>query len=151
MWSRIHLIPLLQAEEDRDLVRRYYADKAREKALMGSETKVYHSGRYVSFDRRILQHVPLDTCVLRVALTPVHLFRSPRRFVLEHWYADTNNTQIRPSYFRHYSPTHYQINHCECFKYRSGFGLAQNLYSSIPESIDFHSQFTSRASMYINQ
>ena len=45
MWSRIHLIPMLQAEEDRDLVRRQWADKARERELMGSETKVYHSDR----------------------------------------------------------------------------------------------------------
>ncbi|KAI9723605.1 MAG: hypothetical protein M1812_000905 [Candelaria pacifica] len=45
MWSRIHLIPLLQAEEDRDQVRRHYADKAREKALLGSETRVYNSDR----------------------------------------------------------------------------------------------------------
>lgn len=49
MWSRIHLIPLLQAEEDRDQVRRYYADKAREKALLGTETKVYNSDRYAAF------------------------------------------------------------------------------------------------------
>ncbi|KAI9820876.1 MAG: hypothetical protein M1832_003509 [Thelocarpon impressellum] len=47
MWSRIHLIPLLQAEEDRDLVRRHWADKARERELLGSETKVYHSDRFV--------------------------------------------------------------------------------------------------------
>lgn len=46
MWSRIHLIPLLQAEEDRDLVRRHLADKAREKELLGSETKAYNSDRY---------------------------------------------------------------------------------------------------------
>lgn len=46
MWARIHLIPLLQAEEDRDQVRRYYADKAREKELLGTETKVYNSDRY---------------------------------------------------------------------------------------------------------
>ena len=45
MWSRIHLIPLLQAEEDRDLVRRTWADKARERELLGKETKVYHSDR----------------------------------------------------------------------------------------------------------
>ncbi|KAL9069905.1 MAG: hypothetical protein Q9161_005219 [Pseudevernia consocians] len=43
MWSRIHLIPMLQAEEDRDLVRRTWADKTREKELMGAESKVYHS------------------------------------------------------------------------------------------------------------
>lgn len=47
MWSRIHLIPLLQAEEDRDQVRRFYAEKAREKELLGGESKVYHSDRYV--------------------------------------------------------------------------------------------------------
>ncbi len=48
MWSRIHLIPLLTAEEDRDLVRRHYADQAREKALLGSQTSPYNSDRYVS-------------------------------------------------------------------------------------------------------
>lgn len=47
MWSRIHLIPVLQAEEDRDLVRRHWADKAREKELMGAETKVYNNDRCV--------------------------------------------------------------------------------------------------------
>jgi NADH dehydrogenase (ubiquinone) 1 alpha subcomplex subunit 13 len=46
MWSRIHLIPLLQAEEDRDLVRRSLADKAREKELLGAETKIYNTDRY---------------------------------------------------------------------------------------------------------
>jgi hypothetical protein len=45
MWGRIHLIPLLQAEEDRDLVRRHLADQAREKELMGSNAKVYNSDR----------------------------------------------------------------------------------------------------------
>ena len=46
MWSRIHLIPMLQAEEDRDLVRRTWADKARERELLGGETRVYHSDRW---------------------------------------------------------------------------------------------------------
>ena len=46
MWARIYLIPALQAEEDRDQVRRYLADKAREKELLGTETKVYNSDRY---------------------------------------------------------------------------------------------------------
>lgn len=46
MWARIHLIPALQAEEDRDQVRRYLADKAREKELLGTETRVYNSDRY---------------------------------------------------------------------------------------------------------
>jgi hypothetical protein len=49
MWSRIHLTPLLQAEEDRDQVRRHYADQAREKELLGTETRVYHSDRYVEY------------------------------------------------------------------------------------------------------
>ncbi|KAK3368013.1 NADH-ubiquinone oxidoreductase subunit [Podospora didyma] len=47
MWSRIHLIPALQAEEDRDLVRRHLADQAREKELLGENIKVYNSDRYV--------------------------------------------------------------------------------------------------------
>lgn len=47
IWGRLHLVPLLQAEEDRDQARRYFADKAREKELLGAETKVYHSDRYV--------------------------------------------------------------------------------------------------------
>jgi hypothetical protein len=47
MWGRLYITPLLQAEEDRDQVRRYYADKAREKELLGSEQKVYNSDRYV--------------------------------------------------------------------------------------------------------
>ena len=49
MWARIHLIPLLQAEEDRDLVRRHWADLAREKELLGAETSPYHGNRYVTF------------------------------------------------------------------------------------------------------
>ena len=48
LWARIHLIPLLQAEEDRDQIRRHWADKEREKELLGAEVKVYHSDRYVS-------------------------------------------------------------------------------------------------------
>ncbi len=47
MWGRIHLIPLLQAEEDRDHVRRHLADQAREKELLGENVKVYHSDRCV--------------------------------------------------------------------------------------------------------
>lgn len=45
MWARIHLIPVMQAEEDRDQVRRMLADKAREKELLGAESKIYHSDR----------------------------------------------------------------------------------------------------------
>jgi NADH dehydrogenase (ubiquinone) 1 alpha subcomplex subunit 13 len=47
MWSRIHLTPLLQAEEDRDQVRRFYADQAREKELLGTQTSPYNTDRYV--------------------------------------------------------------------------------------------------------
>lgn len=47
MWSRIYLIPVLQAEEDRDLVRRTLASQKMEKELLGAETKVYNSDRYV--------------------------------------------------------------------------------------------------------
>ncbi|KAF4556141.1 Hypothetical protein D9617_1g080160 [Elsinoe fawcettii] len=47
MWSRIHLIPVLQAEEDRDQVRRMLADKSREKELLGKEHQIYHGDRFV--------------------------------------------------------------------------------------------------------
>lgn len=47
MWARINLIPLLQAEEDRDQVRRFWADQAREKALLGENRKVYNNDKYV--------------------------------------------------------------------------------------------------------
>ncbi|KAI4200535.1 MAG: hypothetical protein LQ348_001748 [Seirophora lacunosa] len=47
MWGRIYLIPLLQAETDRDQVRRYWADQGREQELLGKTTKVYHSDRFV--------------------------------------------------------------------------------------------------------
>lgn len=47
MWARINLIPLLQAEEDRDQVRRYLADQKREKELLGDNAKVYHTDRCV--------------------------------------------------------------------------------------------------------
>jgi hypothetical protein len=45
MWARIYLIPALQAEEDRDQVRRYLADQAREKELLGTQTSPYNSDR----------------------------------------------------------------------------------------------------------
>ena len=54
MWSRIHLIPLLTAEEDRDLVRRHLADQAREKELLGSATSAYNSDRYVPLFLKVL-------------------------------------------------------------------------------------------------
>ncbi|KAM0749721.1 GRIM-19 [Meredithblackwellia eburnea MCA 4105] len=51
-WSRIHLVPLLLAESDRDVYRREQAALAREKEIMkdvpGWEAgaKAYHSKRY---------------------------------------------------------------------------------------------------------
>lgn len=47
IWSRLHILPLLQAEEDRDQARRHFADKARERELLGQETKVYNTDKYV--------------------------------------------------------------------------------------------------------
>jgi hypothetical protein len=58
MWARIHLTPLLQAEEDRDQVRRYWADQAREKELLGENRQVYHTDRYV--------HIPIFPRMLGV-------------------------------------------------------------------------------------
>ncbi|KAJ5220325.1 hypothetical protein N7468_009529 [Penicillium chermesinum] len=47
MWSRLYLLPLLQAEEDRDQVRRHFAENARQKELLGAEEKVYNSDRFI--------------------------------------------------------------------------------------------------------
>jgi hypothetical protein len=72
MWSRIHLIPVLQAEEDRDLVRRHWAEQAREKELLGAETKVYNNDRCVmklseprlgSRKRSMDTNIGADSCV----------------------------------------------------------------------------------------
>jgi hypothetical protein len=62
MWSRIHLIPLLQAEEDRDLVRRHLADKAREKELLGTETSPYNSDRLVCIAETSLCGIRTNPC-----------------------------------------------------------------------------------------
>jgi hypothetical protein len=43
----MYLTPLLQAEEDRDQVRRHFANQAREVELLGSEQKIYNADRYV--------------------------------------------------------------------------------------------------------
>lgn len=69
MWSRIHLIPLLTAEEDRDLVRRHYADQAREKELLGSSTSPYNSDRYVLFILLVVGVIEQrwDWCFLDIA------------------------------------------------------------------------------------
>jgi hypothetical protein len=56
IWARLHLIPLLQAEEDRDQVRRHYADLAREQELLGSQSTPYNSDRYVQLSSLGLYH-----------------------------------------------------------------------------------------------
>jgi hypothetical protein len=68
MWARIYLIPALQAEEDRDQVRRYLADQAREKELLGTQTKVYNSDRQASIldQYRICLTAALQVCPANV-------------------------------------------------------------------------------------
>ncbi|GAA5998171.1 uncharacterized protein JCM10292_002371 [Rhodotorula paludigena] len=52
-WSRIHLVPALMAENDRDVYRREQAALAREKEIMKdvkdweAGAKAYHTKRYV--------------------------------------------------------------------------------------------------------
>ena len=74
MWARIHLIPALQAEEDRDQVRRHLADKAREKELLGTETKVYNTDRYglwdLAFGWAFANHEGTDSFDLHLRLHP---------------------------------------------------------------------------------
>lgn len=80
MWARINLIPLLQAEEDRDQVRRYLADQKREKELLGDNAKVYNSDRLVPSSRGSVDGE----------------------------YANTG--QIREADFRCYTPSYYKLN-----------------------------------------
>lgn len=84
MWSRIHLIPLLTAEEDRDLVRRHYADQAREKELLGSQTSPYNSDRYV-----VPPHPGLASWKMDCALA--------------------NNPQVRPTHIRSHAESEITI------------------------------------------
>jgi len=52
VWARLHLIPLLEAENDRDLVRRQIAEAEREKALMG-DVKGWKMGSVYNSDKVI--------------------------------------------------------------------------------------------------
>jgi NADH dehydrogenase (ubiquinone) 1 alpha subcomplex subunit 13 len=58
VWARIHLTPMLQAEADRDDVRRHFAAQQREKKLM-KDVKgwdlggVYNSARLVCWGVRV--------------------------------------------------------------------------------------------------
>ncbi|KAJ1991435.1 hypothetical protein H4R33_001356 [Dimargaris cristalligena] len=64
IWSRLHLVPLLQAEQDRDTYRREEAMKAREAEIMkdvpGWEVgkSVYNTDRYVP--RTVPLYIPED-------------------------------------------------------------------------------------------
>jgi NADH dehydrogenase (ubiquinone) 1 alpha subcomplex subunit 13 len=72
MWSRIYLTPLLQAEEDRDQVRRYYADQAREKELLGTTSSAYNSDRYVMFNVGFKRQCELMSTQIREADLRLH-------------------------------------------------------------------------------
>ena len=52
IWARIHLLPVLQAESDRDSVRRVWAAEKREEMLM-SEVKGWRLGSVYNSDRFI--------------------------------------------------------------------------------------------------
>jgi NADH dehydrogenase (ubiquinone) 1 alpha subcomplex subunit 13 len=45
MWARIHLTPVLLAEDDRDAVRKFWADQDREQELLGQKTSPYFGKR----------------------------------------------------------------------------------------------------------
>jgi len=52
LWARIHLTPVMQAETDRDLVRRVWAQEKREELLM-SDVKGWKMGSVYNSDRFI--------------------------------------------------------------------------------------------------
>jgi hypothetical protein len=101
MWARIYLIPALQAEEDRDQVRRYLADKAREKELLGTETRVYNSDRCVLGDavagRRVANHAIIGSFDLHLRS---HRNTRQSRSDILHWaciYKCRNGGVLKPS------------------------------------------------------
>ncbi|KAI0089055.1 GRIM-19 [Irpex rosettiformis] len=59
-WSRIHLVPLLLAEGDRDAYRRQQAALAREKEIM-KDVKGWEAGKSVYHDPR---YRPADSIVV---------------------------------------------------------------------------------------
>jgi len=82
MWQRIHLTPLLQAEEDRDQVRRMLADKAREKELLGSETSVYHSDRL----EILVSTLTTSRALTRIQVRPTDVCRHTKQHdEIERW------------------------------------------------------------------
>ncbi|KAL9933002.1 hypothetical protein V8E36_008257 [Tilletia maclaganii] len=53
-WARIHLVPLLLAEQDRDVFRRRVAAVQREKAVM-SDVPGWEAGKSVYFTKKYTQ------------------------------------------------------------------------------------------------
>ncbi|KAF9651068.1 hypothetical protein BDM02DRAFT_3091952 [Thelephora ganbajun] len=60
VWSRIHLVPLLLAEGDRDAYRRQLAADAREREIM-KDVKDWEVGKSVYNDAR---YAPIDKIVI---------------------------------------------------------------------------------------
>lgn len=116
MWSRIYLIPLLQAEEDRDLVRRMNNAQKMEKELLGAETKVYHGDRYVSRTRTREEEGAnvLQDCAADV-----------RRNTIEHHQVDGEvSVEVQEEPCTYYDVVELD-QHPPCFTHRSSFLFAR--------------------------
>jgi hypothetical protein len=85
MWARINLIPLLQAEEDRDQVRRYWADQKREKELLGENTKVYNNERYVARRMGIVARIVLTADIQSICATDICRLSGGLEIDAEYW------------------------------------------------------------------
>lgn len=105
MWSRIYLIPLLQAEEDRDQIRRYWADKEREKVLLGTDIKIYNSDRYVERIRDV--DAP---AFLSLGLVEIPTMSCERG--LDNCIADWSSRQICAAYICSDTSANYEIDWC---------------------------------------
>lgn len=73
-WARIHLIPLLEAESDRDAVRRQLAAAAHEKELM-KDVKGWKFGSVYNSDRCVLRFWHRDVALVwlrRCAIPQIH-------------------------------------------------------------------------------
>ena len=94
LWTRIHLTPVLQAEADRDDVRRALAADARERELM-KDVKGWEFGSVYTADRYVCPRrasgctggglMGVGSCVLLIPLRPMRRLRFPRRSTSRCW------------------------------------------------------------------
>jgi hypothetical protein len=124
MWSRIHLIPLLQAEEDRDAVRRHYAQQKMEEELLGKATPVYYGDRYVAWLSLSIMDMDIETDLIGLQLREANIRRNARkRDEVAACRRSLRNESYRVPCTYHTTTEFEGVdNHCELSHYQHYFG-----------------------------